>query len=156
VQHYQQPAPSAQQQQQPRPQVSKQYSQGQQHEQQHLQPVRPPPAHQRGSHSKSRTFSFQSQKSHKSHKSSGSKDNPLHETHEEKEAKRLHSKADPSLAISEAEPCTFILTSIRACASANKWFNSCRGHDTIKPRSLALDRTQRSPGQSYRFVHVQK
>jgi len=70
----------------------------------------PPPAHQRGSHSKSRTFSFQSQKSHKSHKSSGSKDNPLHETHEEKEAKRLHSKADPSLAISEAEPSVVAMT----------------------------------------------
>ncbi|KAF4448587.1 hypothetical protein F53441_8006 [Fusarium austroafricanum] len=51
-----------------------------------------PPAH-------NRTFSFHSQKSHKS---SGSKD--LQETHAEKEAKRLHSKADPTLAISEAEP----------------------------------------------------
>ncbi|KAM0563901.1 hypothetical protein ACHAPJ_000108 [Fusarium lateritium] len=51
-----------------------------------------PPAH-------SRTFSFHSQKSHKS---SGSKD--LQESHAEKEAKRLHSKADPTLAISEAEP----------------------------------------------------
>jgi hypothetical protein len=29
----------------------------------------------------------------------------LQETHAEKEAKRLHSKADPTLAISEAEPC---------------------------------------------------
>jgi hypothetical protein len=74
----------------------------QDHQQQHYQqtaPVSPrkgsqnPPAH-------SRTFSFHSQKSHKS---SGSKD--LQETHAEKEAKRLHSKADPTLAISEAEPC---------------------------------------------------
>ncbi|QPC67033.1 hypothetical protein HYE67_009264 [Fusarium culmorum] len=51
-----------------------------------------PPAH-------SRTFSFHSQKSHKS---SGSKD--LHETHAEKEAKRLHSTADPTFALNEAEP----------------------------------------------------
>lgn len=50
---------------------------------------------------KSRSFSFRSDKSHKS---SGSKD--VHETHNEKESRRLHSKADPSLAMNEAEPCT--------------------------------------------------
>lgn len=59
------------------------------------------PAQPQHQHSRSRTFSFHSQKSHKS---SGSKD--LHETSAEKEAKRLHSKADPTLAISEAEPAT--------------------------------------------------
>jgi hypothetical protein len=57
-----------------------------------------PPAH-------SRTFSFHSQKSHKS---SGSKD--LHETHAEKEAKRLHSTADPTFALNEAEPCMLLLS----------------------------------------------
>jgi hypothetical protein len=30
----------------------------------------------------------------------------LPETHAEKEAKRLHSKADPTMAMIEAEPCT--------------------------------------------------
>ncbi|EPE29675.1 hypothetical protein GLAREA_00835 [Glarea lozoyensis ATCC 20868] len=42
-----------------------------------------------------------------SHKSSGSADNgklKLVESHGEKEANRLHSKADPSMALSEAEP----------------------------------------------------
>lgn len=45
---------------------------------------------------RNRTFSFQSNKSHKS--------TELVETSAEKEAKRLHSKADPTLAMSEAEP----------------------------------------------------
>lgn len=93
------PLPSAPNEQQQPPQ---QYA-----PQQPLQPIRPQVTQSGSSHSKSRTFSFQSQKSqksHKSHKSSGSKDNHLYETHEEKEARRLHSKADPSLAISEAEP----------------------------------------------------
>jgi hypothetical protein len=43
-----------------------------------------------------------------SHKSSGSADNgklKLTESHGEKEANRLHGKADPSMALSEAEPC---------------------------------------------------
>jgi hypothetical protein len=47
----------------------------------------------------SRTFSFHSEKSQKS---SGNKD--LQETHAEKESRRLHTKADPTLAMSEAEP----------------------------------------------------
>ncbi|KAK4129536.1 hypothetical protein N657DRAFT_677138 [Parathielavia appendiculata] len=48
---------------------------------------------------KSRTFSLKSDKSRGSqHKID------LHETHDEKEAKRLHSKADPTLAMQEAEP----------------------------------------------------
>jgi hypothetical protein len=73
----------------------------QEHYQKQYQPTAPasprktsqnPPAH-------NRTFSFHSQKSHKS---SGSKD--LHETHAEKEAKRLHSTADPTFALNEAEP----------------------------------------------------
>ncbi|KAK1752369.1 meiotically up-regulated gene 9 protein [Echria macrotheca] len=48
---------------------------------------------------KSRSISFRSDKSHGSnHKID------LHETSAEKEAKRLHSKADPTLAMNEAEP----------------------------------------------------
>jgi hypothetical protein len=50
---------------------------------------------------KSRSFSFRSDKSH----GSGNRKIDLHETHAEKEAKRLHSKADPTLAMQEAEPC---------------------------------------------------
>ncbi|KAK4147695.1 uncharacterized protein C8A04DRAFT_24242 [Dichotomopilus funicola] len=49
---------------------------------------------------KSRAFSFRSDKSH----GSGSQKIDLHETSAEKEAKRLHSKADPTLAMQEAEP----------------------------------------------------
>lgn len=49
---------------------------------------------------KSRAFSFRSDKSH----GSGSHKIDLHETSAEKEAKRLHSKADPTLAMQEAEP----------------------------------------------------
>ncbi len=51
---------------------------------------------------KSRTFSFRSDKSQGS---SGNHKIDLHETSAEKEAKRLHSKADPTLAMQEAEPC---------------------------------------------------
>jgi hypothetical protein len=50
--------------------------------------------------SKPRTFSFHSDKSHKS----GNSKSDLSETPAQKEAKRLHSKADPTLAISEATP----------------------------------------------------
>lgn len=50
---------------------------------------------------KSRTFSFRSDKS----QGSGNHKIDLHETSAEKEAKRLHSKADPTLAMNEAEPC---------------------------------------------------
>ena len=56
---------------------------------------------------KSRGFSFKSEKSHKSQKSTDSGHHhhrKLSETSAEKEARRLHSKADPTLAISEAEP----------------------------------------------------
>lgn len=49
------------------------------------------------------TFSF---RSHHSQKSSGSGNKvDLHETHQEKDSKRLHTKADPSMALAEAEPC---------------------------------------------------
>ncbi|TVY28084.1 Uncharacterized protein LHYA1_G002606 [Lachnellula hyalina] len=45
------------------------------------------------------SFSFHS------HKSSGSNNKiDLHETHQEKDSKRIHSKADPSMALAEAEP----------------------------------------------------
>ncbi|KAL2261974.1 hypothetical protein VTK26DRAFT_2859 [Humicola hyalothermophila] len=61
-----------------------------------------PPAQQKPARAtrKSRTFSFRSDKS----RGSGSHKIDLHETSAEKEAKRLHSKADPTLAMQEAEP----------------------------------------------------
>ncbi|KAK1239656.1 hypothetical protein MKX07_001110 [Trichoderma sp. CBMAI-0711] len=49
----------------------------------------------------SRRFSFLSDKSRKN---SASNKIDLHETHAEKETRRLHSKADPTLAMNEAEP----------------------------------------------------
>jgi hypothetical protein len=51
-------------------------------------------------------FSFRSNHSHKSSGSSGHKID-LHETHEEKQSRRLTTKADPSMAITEAEPCEY-------------------------------------------------
>lgn len=66
-----------------------------QHQQTRQQPPRTP------AHGKHRSLSFHSERSHKS---SGSKD--LHESHAEKEARRLHTKADPTLAMNEAEPST--------------------------------------------------
>jgi hypothetical protein len=48
-------------------------------------------------------FSFRSNHSRKSSGSSGHKID-LHETHEEKQSRRLTTKADPSMAITEAEP----------------------------------------------------
>jgi hypothetical protein len=78
--------PQQQQQQQPQPQQKQQ--QHQQYQQQQAQP-------------KSRSFSFRSDKSNKS---SGSQKVAIYETSAEKEAKRLHSKADPTLAMNEAEP----------------------------------------------------
>jgi hypothetical protein len=55
---------------------------------------------------KSRSFSFRSDKS----LGSNSHKVDLHETSAEKEAKRLHSKADPTLAMNEAEPGAFTLS----------------------------------------------
>lgn len=51
---------------------------------------------QKSTRPKSRAFSFHSDKSHKT---------DLHETSAEKESKRLHTKADPTLAMQEMEPC---------------------------------------------------
>jgi hypothetical protein len=54
---------------------------------------------------RSRGFSFRSDRSHKSSGSNGHHPKvDLHETAAEKEAKRLHTKADPSVAMNEAEP----------------------------------------------------
>lgn len=69
-------------------------------------PLPTPPGHdQRPVQQRQRAKSSFSFRSHRSHNSSGSGHKiDLHETHEEKDSKRLHSKADPSMAITEAEP----------------------------------------------------
>ena len=51
------------------------------------------------------TFSFRSNHSH--HSSGSGHKISLTETHEEKESRRLHTKADPTMAITEAEPCEY-------------------------------------------------
>lgn len=96
--HHFQPA-QAQRQQVP------QYQQQQQQQQQQYTPAAYSAANQQKTRPtttsrKSRSFSFKSDKSHGSnhHKVD------LHETSAEKEANRLHSKADPTLAMNEAEP----------------------------------------------------
>lgn len=70
-----------------------------------LQYSQPTAEHQQSGQAKPRSYSLHSQRTHRS---SGSK-HEFHETHEEKEAKRLHSKADPTLAMNEAEPCTLAI-----------------------------------------------
>lgn len=125
----------------------------QEHYQKQYQPTAPasprktsqnPPAH-------NRTFSFHSQKSHKS---SGSKD--LHETHAEKEAKRLHSTADPTFALNEAEPCmsSFCELDNGGERSFADVINSRRSrHDyRVELRSTTIYATQRPLWQFYRSV----
>ncbi|KFG86508.1 hypothetical protein MANI_109820 [Metarhizium anisopliae] len=77
-----------------------QYQQRQQLQRPQQAPLQASPEQQQTGQTKQRSYSIQSQKTHRS---SGSK-HDFHETHEEKEARRLHSKADPTLAMNEAEP----------------------------------------------------
>lgn len=97
----------------PQQRYPQQYQQQQQQQQQpsqqqHQYQPQNRPDQQQKQRPRSRGFSFRSDKSHKSHKSSGSKDHhhkiDLHETTAEKESRRLHTKADPSVAMNEAEP----------------------------------------------------
>ncbi|KAL1908237.1 hypothetical protein Sste5344_005995 [Sporothrix stenoceras] len=110
------PPPVQQQQQQTSPpqqysghQTPQQYSSGHQTPQQpqmtrrESQTSRPSLSH--GGRPKSRSFSFRSDHSQSQRNRAGSASQKLEpETHAEKEAKRLHSKADPTMAIIEAEP----------------------------------------------------
>lgn len=94
------PAQQYQQQQQP-------YApQGQPAQQYQQQPPQPQPQLQQSTRpvtaAKTRGLSFRSEKSHRSSNSAGK--NHYQETHAEKESKRLHSKADPTLAMNEMEP----------------------------------------------------
>lgn len=86
----------------PPPHQQYSYPNYQQPQPQQQQQQRQQPQHQQKSRPKSRAFSFRSDKSEKS--GGGSKKQDLTETPAEKEAKRLHSKADPTLAMNEAEP----------------------------------------------------
>ncbi|QUC18417.1 uncharacterized protein UV8b_02658 [Ustilaginoidea virens] len=85
---------------------------------------------------KPRTYSIHSQKTHQS---SGSK-HEYHETHEEKEAKRLHSKADPTLAMNEAEPAMVAAMkpettqiSLRSIQHKDPWGNPIADPDKSNP-----------------------
>ncbi|KAI1131737.1 hypothetical protein F5Y10DRAFT_44499 [Nemania abortiva] len=117
--YQQQPAAAQDYQQQPRNQLPQQnqyqqrpyYQQQQQLEQQQPQQRPPPPRapdpkpqqQQSRVRPKSRAFSFRSDKSQKSANGPTHKVD-LTETSAEKEAKRLHSKADPRMALNEREP----------------------------------------------------
>lgn len=71
-------------------------------------PLSTPPGNQERPGNRPRTKTSSGFSLH-SHKSSGSGQKlDLTESHREKEAKRLHTKADPSLAMTEAEPCEYL------------------------------------------------
>ncbi|KAI0863244.1 hypothetical protein F4860DRAFT_502038 [Xylaria cubensis] len=100
---YQPRNPTSQQAQyQPQPQYQQQ---PQQQQQQRPPPLKAPDPQQQHSRirPKSRAFSFRSDKSQKSANGPAHKLD-LTETSAEKEAKRLHSKADPRMALNEREP----------------------------------------------------
>ncbi|RYP45101.1 hypothetical protein DL769_011482 [Monosporascus sp. CRB-8-3] len=123
----------------PLPAPPQQQQQGQQHygayqpsSPQHYQDPSAPPPHPR---TKPRRFSFRSEKSQKSHKSTGSGGHhkvDIKETSAEKESNRLHSKADPTLAISEAEP----FDPDRSNPTRSRWE---RPLDTIRSFEAAID-----------------
>ncbi|KAK0729081.1 hypothetical protein B0T21DRAFT_385198 [Apiosordaria backusii] len=102
---YQYPQAPPQQQQQQYPQYQQPYQQPYQQHQQHPSQNQLHSLQQRPTNPtrKSRSFSLRSDKSQGSSNQKADKVD-LHETSAEKEAKRLHSKADPTLAMQEAEP----------------------------------------------------
>lgn len=90
------------------PQAAQYQQQYQQQQQQQRQQAQAPAGfnYYQEERSKPRTFSVgsgNSKKSHKSQRSSSSQKE--YETSAEKETHRLHSKADPLVAMYEAEPC---------------------------------------------------
>jgi hypothetical protein len=135
--HYQQP-PSQQyppqqygHQQQPS-QASNQSVTTAQHQRQFSQQ---PPA------SKPRAFSFHSDKSHRS----GNGKSDLTETPAQKEAQRLHSKADPTLAISEATPAEVAMTqsslaSLRSIQHRDAYGNPIADPDKSNPTRSRWER----------------
>lgn len=85
----------------PLPTPPGQHHQNVEFQQQTYQPVHAAQSRPSKPGNRPRTFSV------KSENSAGTNKDALAETHNEKEAKRLHSKADPTMAMNEAEPCTF-------------------------------------------------
>ncbi|KAG5952266.1 hypothetical protein E4U53_001281 [Claviceps sorghi] len=115
-------------------QAQQQYQQH--HQQSSLQYSQPTAEQQYSGQAKPRSYSIHSQKTHRS---SGSK-HDFYETHEEKEAKRLHSKADPTLAINEAEPSMVAAmksdntkVSIRSMQHRDPWGNPIADPDKSNP-----------------------
>ncbi|KAK4175107.1 hypothetical protein QBC36DRAFT_312312 [Triangularia setosa] len=103
---YQYPQAPPHQQQQQYPQSQEPYQQSYQHPQQHPSQHQLHSTQQRPANPtrKSRSFSLRSDKSQGSSNNQKADKLDLHETSAEKDAKRLHSKADPTLAMQEAEP----------------------------------------------------
>lgn len=138
------PAPPGQQQQQQQKQQYQQYQQQQQQE----RPGQQRPRAKSG-------FSFRSNHSHKSSGSSGHKID-LHETHEEKQSRRLTTKADPSMAITEAEPCEYKwrLVSTPLCKTFTHGLYSCgRKWSKILVGTNSSNSTSRQSGKPNRLVH---
>ncbi|OAQ81521.1 hypothetical protein VFPFJ_03316 [Purpureocillium lilacinum] len=102
-----------------------------------------PSQQQTTSRAKPRSFSFRSDKSHHS----GGSKSDFYETHEEKEARRLHTKADPSLAINEAEPSTVaaMMTQtshvpLRSMQHKDTWGNPISDPDKSNPTRSRWER----------------
>ncbi|KAG6040379.1 hypothetical protein E4U41_000700 [Claviceps citrina] len=101
-----------------------------------LQYSQPTAEQQYNDQAKPRSYSIHSQKTHRS----GGSKHDFHETHEEKEAKRLHSKADPTLAINEAEPSMVAAmmsdttkVSLRSMQHRDPWGNPIADPDKSNP-----------------------
>ncbi|UNI15166.1 hypothetical protein JDV02_001729 [Purpureocillium takamizusanense] len=102
-----------------------------------------PSQQQTNPRAKPRSFSFRSDKSHHS----GGSKSDFYETHEEKEARRLHTKADPSLAINEAEPSTVaaMMTQtshvpLRSMQHKDTWGNPIADPDKSNPTRSRWER----------------
>lgn len=133
------PPPTGQQQQQPY--------------QQYQLPVQTPDQQQRSKSS----FSLRSDKSHKSSGSIGKAD--LHETSQEKASRRLSltTKADPRLAMQEAEPCKSI-TGIKSIKVSLTDSFCDSGHCNWPSIIISTASSNPTPGckwQSYRLVAIQ-
>ncbi|KAK4162131.1 meiotically up-regulated gene 9 protein [Cladorrhinum sp. PSN259] len=126
----------------PPPAPSYQFAQSPLQQQQY--PSQQQTAQQRPPQRKSRSFSFRSDKSH------GSGNHPqkadLVETSAEKDAKRIHSKADPLLAMQEAEPAQVAATvksslaSLRNVQHKDAWGNPIADPDRSNPTRSRWER----------------
>jgi len=124
----------------------------QQQYQQYQLPEQRPEQRQRSKSS----FSLRSDKSHKSSGSVGKAD--LHETSQEKASRRLSlsTKADPRLAMQEAEPCEFI-TGIKSIKGSwtDSFYNSGRcDRPSIIISTASSNSTPGCKWQSHRSVAI--